>query len=412
MTDELIMKAAKQYGTPFYLLDMDGLDRHVSEVKEILAPDIGLCYAMKANPFLVGAMEERTDRIEVCSPGELSICRRHSVAAEKILLSGILKRHEELEPVFQSSGELPTFTAESREQFRMIAGLAAQYKRPARVLLRLTSGNQFGMGLPLIEELLLSGKETSFVKITGLHYFSGTQKKDINSMVQELFYLDGILKNLKKKHGIELEELEYGPGMFVEYFQDHQMWDLQVNLRKLVFCVKNMNFRGRVTLELGRCLAAGCGYYVTAIQELKNNNGIHYGIVDGGIHQIHYDGQMLGMKIPFYRCLPRREGNGRHWMICGALCTGNDVLAKNLWLEDVKCGDILVFERTGAYSMTEGMALFLSRELPAVVAYGGNCGFVKLRPSILTSLFHTPVELSKSEDTADWTGHSEEKRHR
>ena len=44
----------------------------------------------------------------------------------------------------------------------------------------------------------------------------------------------------------------------------------------------------------------------------------------------------------------------------------NDILVKQLPLPDVEIGDTLCFENTGAYCMTEGMALFLSRDLPAV----------------------------------------------
>ena len=40
---------------------------------------------------------------------------------------------------------------------------------------------------------------------------------------------------------------------------------------------------------------------------------------------------------------------------------------RDVSLGDVCPGDIIAFYRCGAYSVTEGMALFLSRELPAVV---------------------------------------------
>ena len=42
----------------------------------------------------------------------------------------------------------------------------------------------------------------------------------------------------------------------------------------------------------------------------------------------------------------------------------NDVLCSNVELSDVRTGRVLVFERTGAYSSMEGMALFLSHALP------------------------------------------------
>ena len=40
---------------------------------------------------------------------------------------------------------------------------------------------------------------------------------------------------------------------------------------------------------------------------------------------------------------------------------------KQLPLPSLHVGDVLAFERTGAYCMTEGISLFLSRDLPAVL---------------------------------------------
>ena len=36
---------------------------------------------------------------------------------------------------------------------------------------------------------------------------------------------------------------------------------------------------------------------------MKQNSGVHYCIVDGGIHQLNYFGQMMAMKQPYYRQL-------------------------------------------------------------------------------------------------------------
>ena len=40
---------------------------------------------------------------------------------------------------------------------------------------------------------------------------------------------------------------------------------------------------------------------------------------------------------------------------------------------------VFVFERTGTYAVTEGMALFLSHELPGVVLYSQKDGWTLMR---------------------------------
>ncbi len=68
--------------------------------------------------------------------------------------------------------------------------------------------------------------------------------------------------------------------------------------------------------------------------------------------------------------------------ICGALCTVSDVLVKNLPLKGNILGDFLVFERVGAYSVTEGIYLFLSRDLPVIYFYSQKKGIELVRDTI------------------------------
>ena len=152
-----------------------------------------------------------------------------------------------------------------------------------------------------------------------------------------------------------------------------------------------MQWKGHVTVELGRALAALCGYYLTKVEDTKTSDGIHYCIVDGGCHQLNYDGQIKGMYEPYVKVLPKevsvkdaevsenKNTEEKTWKVCGSLCTLNDVLCNEITLEGLEKGAILVFERTGAYSAMEGMALFLSHELPGVVLYSEEEGWIQAR---------------------------------
>ena len=73
MTDTILQEAAKQYKTPFYLFDIDELIQNVERIKKLAGEDINICYAMKANPFLVTALAEKVNRIEACSAGDYDI---------------------------------------------------------------------------------------------------------------------------------------------------------------------------------------------------------------------------------------------------------------------------------------------------------------------------------------------------
>ena len=55
------------------------------------------------------------------------------------------------------------------------------------------------------------------------------------------------------------------------------------------------------------------------------------------------------------------------------------MLIQNIKIDDLRVGSVIIFEHTGAYAVTEGMALFLSHVLPAVVLYDPVNGFEQLR---------------------------------
>ena len=113
MEDRVLIQAAASYGTPFYLFDLDEFYRKVRETGQALGERVSLCYAMKANPFLVPFLPEGLRKIEACSYGEYRICRASGISPERVIVSGVLKREEEMGKIFGEKGELPVFTVES-----------------------------------------------------------------------------------------------------------------------------------------------------------------------------------------------------------------------------------------------------------------------------------------------------------
>ena len=65
------------------------------------------------------------------------------------------------------------------------------------------------------------------------------------------------------------------------------------------------------------------------------------------------------------------------------------ILLKKLPLTDARVGDYLVFHNIGAYSVTEGIYLFLSRKMPKIYLYSEDGGAVKLRDGLETWMLNT-----------------------
>lgn len=366
--------------TPAYVFDLDGLRERLQMIRCCLGRKIRLCYAMKANPFLVAPLLNLVDKYEVCSPGEFRICERHQIPMEQIVLSGVYKEEQEICHAVERDGGTGTFTIESKQQLELLEKCAKGVGKNIRALLRVSSGNQFGLDEESIAEILEYRWKYPHVNISGFQYYSGTQKKKLKKLEQELEELDHMMENMEMRYGYQAEELEYGPGFYVPYFQSDEEVEDEELLDAFRKKLEGLRFQGTVTLELGRYLTAYCGYYLTRIVDQKINRGQRYGIVDGGIHHLSYFGQMMAMKIPHFIHLSQKEEEEKElWNICGSLCTVNDVLVKNLPLSNAAIGDLLVFERVGAYSVTEGIYLFLSRDLPRIFSYSREGGMQLIR---------------------------------
>ena len=205
-------------------------------------------------------------------------------------------------------------------------------------------------------------------------------------------YVDEFVEKLKIDLGFVVEELEFGPGFPVVYFEAEQDFDEKTYLMEIADKIKNMKYQGHITMELGRSIVASCGSYYTKVVDKKTNKEGNFAVLDGGMYHLVYYGQMMAMKKPMLDIIPKRgENKKENWNLVGALCTINDLVVKQLPVSNLELGDIFVFKNTGAYSMTEGISLFLSRDLPKVLfVSGGNMKIV--RENINTYKLNMPDE--------------------
>lgn len=392
MEKSLEKKLINEVSTPFYVFDINVLRDRIDYLNSMMPENVHLCYAMKANPFVVKEIDEIIEKYEICSYGEWNIAKKMGVSDSKMVISGVYKDEISMEDILNNYKNGEVFTIESLNQIELLNNLTKEKKKVINIILRLTSGNQFGMCEEEIIEILENRAKYEYLNIMGIQYFSGTQKKLSKRIIKELEYVDEFVLNLKNNLGFVVEELEFGPGFPVVYFETEQDFDEQTYLMEIADKIKNMKYQGHITMELGRSIVASCGSYYTKVVDKKTNKEGNFAILDGGMNHLVYYGQMMAMKKPMLDILPKREDKIlENWNLVGALCTINDLIVKQLPVSNLEIGDIFVFKNTGAYSMTEGISLFLSRDLPKVVfVQGGEMKIV--RENINTYKFNMPNE--------------------
>lgn len=372
----------------YYVFDSDVLLERVKYLKKSLPENVSLCYAVKANTFIIKELIGCVERFEVCSPGEAEICTELGVPDGDTVISGVYKTPCVIEKMVAEHPER-IFTVESLVQFDLINGLADKYNVILKVLLRLTNDSQFGMNAEDIERIIAKRESYVHLDIHGIQYFSGTQKTSIKRFRREIEKLDSFLSKLREEYGFESKELEYGSGFPVAYFEDEDVGEEEL-FKGFSELIENMENKVPVILELGRSIAASCGSYFTHIVDIKRNKGQNYALVDGGMHHLVYFGQHMAMKRPHFSVVGKEnEPIKDEWNICGSLCSMNDIVVKLAPLPEIKLGDILCFKNTGAYCMTEGISLFLTREIPSVYIKKGD-EYILVRESFETSKLNKP----------------------
>lgn len=391
MDKQQLAAAAREFGTPSFVFDTAALAARMREIKAIVGDSVHLCYSIKANPFLIPAMQGLVETLEVCSPGELEICQALHVDPGTILFSGVNKTAEDIERAMDAG--VVRFTAESPLHIRLLNEAALRRGRVYPVLLRLTAGSQFGMDESDLLDAIRQRERYPGLRLTGFHYFSGTQRAKLDKdQRKELAMLDGFMDGLAREDGFVCEQLEYGPGLYFPYFAHEDHSDTLAPIRALAPDLRAMAGRCHLTIEMGRFFASECGTYLTTVIDTKVNRGHRYAILDGGIHHVNYLGGTMGMRNPIITHIPGAEHadeSEADWSLCGSLCTTADILVRSIALSGLAPQDVLAFHNIGAYSVTEGPALFLSRSLPRILL-ADERGVRLVRDTIHSSAINQP----------------------
>ncbi len=397
---DLLKNVSEEFGTPVFVFDADELKDRVNKIRNILNSGnerIGLCYSIKANPFLIPLITDIVDMLEVCSPGELQICKSYNVKPGMIIYSGVHKEAEDIEDAITYGAGI--ITAESIRHYELIKQVSKKLDRNVGIILRLSSKSQFGMSVSDIEYILDINRDNTLINIEGIHYFVGTQRTKLKHQREELAMLTEIINDLRTKYGLPLKWIEYGPGFAYPYFEGEDFTDTLRPVKELSADLNKMAGYGNLTVEMGRFIASSCGYYISRVCDVKESFDNRWCILDGGINHINYLGQMMGMKTPVMITLDNNLENTLNntsvqqlnnmdkqditQTLCGSLCTTNDIIVRSYKERILSVGDMIVFCNIGAYSITEGLNLFLSRDMPVVLIHSNGI-ISKVRDAVKT----------------------------
>ncbi|MFI5843730.1 type III PLP-dependent enzyme [Catenuloplanes sp. NPDC051500] len=391
MTDELTVQGipvsdlAQRYGTPLYVYDGDVLRATFTGLRDLLDPHVDVFYSAKANPnmSLCGVLRSLGAGMEVSSLAELMVAQRVGVDPADIIFLGPGKTVAELRACVDLG--IHAVVCESLDELRMLDSIAPE--SGMSVLLRVnpsfsSKGSRLAMGgkprqFGIDEEILLSAgpllRQLRRVRVIGFHAYLGTRILDAADIVSNTQGVLDVAERLSAELDIPLATVDFGGGFGVPYFDNENPLDLAATTAGINDAVARFRRRHpdcRLITELGRYLAGWCGTYVVRAQYVKQSRGEWFVVADGGTNH-HMAavgiGSFVKRNFPIRSLTHYDAPADRQYTVTGPLCTPNDVVGAKVKLPEIRPGDLIGVQRSGAYGPSASPVLFLSHGHPAEV---------------------------------------------
>ena len=407
--DSVLERAARRFGTPFYLYDFDVIEAHVHALRAAVGPRFELAFAVKANPSLgiLSFLRKFGLSSDVASRGELLAVRRAGCPRSKILSTGPAKSDADLEVL--AKGRVSIIHAEGEWELDELERIGTRLRRHIPVGLRLNppwgiaekrtmiggpGAKKFGFDLASAERVLRRKKGFPHLDVCGFQVFNASNVLDARLLVENTRRVLSLALSLSRRYDVSLRTVDFGGGFGVPYADGEKPLDLGILRKGLGEVAREARASGlpdstRLVFEPGRFLVAEAGQYVVRVLGTKRSRGVDYVLVDGGLH--HFLRPVLFQSPHRARLVPGKAGgrprrsshSQKSLVLAGPLCTSLDVLHPHARLPLPERGELLAFENAGAYGYTESMPLFLSHEWPAEVGVRrGRLALLRQPPSV------------------------------
>jgi diaminopimelate decarboxylase len=406
---------AAEFGTPFYVYDLDLIRRRVDALRAVLPPRFRLAFAIKANPALavVAHMARLGVGADIASGGELETVFRAGFGPVAIAMTGPGKTEAELAAAVAAG--IGAVTVESPGELRRLEAVAAGLGRRQPIMLRLSvteaaefeqvrliggAPGKFGMPLEDLRAAARYAAASPHLEWLGVHAFGASNLRDADRLADHVAKLVAVGREVAADVGAPLRLVDAGGGLGIPYADG----ELPLDLAALGSRLAALNAAWdadpalaqlSVLLEPGRFLVGPAGAYVARVVDVKGLPGAPVAILDGGIN--HFLRPALVRQEQRLALLAGDAGSRDRVpvTVAGPLCTGIDVFSDAALLPRPQVGDLVALLDAGAYGFTESMPMFLSHGAPAEVAVMGGTARL-IRPRLAAT------ELLDRQIAPDW----------
>ncbi|TDG15293.1 diaminopimelate decarboxylase [Seongchinamella unica] len=357
-----VSKIAERHGTPCYVYSRGALEASFREYQDALAGcEHLICYAVKANSNLavLDTLARLGAGFDIVSLGELERVIAAGGDPGKVVFSGVGKKPLEMARALEL--DIACFNLESAAELEVLAGVAAQLAKTARVSVRvnpdvdanthpyISTGlkeNKFGVTMDEAMAVYQRAAELPFIEVVGVDCHIGSQLTQISPFIDALKRLLALVDDLADQ-GIVLHHLDLGGGLGVCY-RDEQ----PPSIGDYIAAVRAELGERPLTLvfEPGRSIAANAGLLLTRVEYLKRTPEHNFALVDAAMNDMLRPA-LYQAWLDIRNARQQASAATECWEVVGPVCETGDFLGKQRELS-IEQGDLLALSGAGAYGFT------------------------------------------------------------
>ena len=385
---------ASTYGTPCYIYSKKYLVEQFSDYKNAFKgyPQTIICYSVKANSNLsiLKVFKEMGSGFDIVSGGELERVIAIGANPKKVVFSGVAKSNEEVRKAIEFG--ILFFNVESFDELEVINKIAKKTRHVAEISIRVNpdinpkthpyistglKSSKFGIPIRQSFEIYREAKKMKNIKLIGIDAHIGSQILDLDPFEDSLERLENLYFKLKDEN-INIDFIDIGGGLGIKYKDEDRPPSKKKFAQKIIKRMKRINCK--LLLEPGRSLVGNSGYLLTAVVYKKNNYKKNFLIIDAGMNDLLRPA-LYGSYHKISKVI-RSHKDEKIYDVVGPICETGDVIAKNLSMNDVKLGDILVIHSAGAYGATMSSNYNTRPKIPEILVSGNKTFLIRKKETI------------------------------
>ncbi|MEN9951973.1 MAG: hypothetical protein RLZZ520_241 [Bacteroidota bacterium] len=386
LSNDLLLKAVGQFGTPLYVYDAQRIrDQYQKLTNAFHKSDVQVFYACKAltNVNVLKVMNDLGSGVDCVSINEVKLALKAGVPAHKIIFTpNSVALEEYLEATalnvninIDNLNLLESFGQHFSASYPVIIRLNPHIMAGGNI--KISTGHidsKFGISVDQIDQIIAI-REATGLQVKGLHLHTGSEIKDVEVFAKGLNLILGLSVHFPEMHIVDL-----GGGFKVPYKDGEIGTDMLLLGERMAEIFEQFKIKTgksfQVWFEPGKYLVSECGYFLVKSNIIKQGPSRKFVGVNSGfnhlIRPMFYDAyhKISNISNPL--------GDVQVYNVVGNICE-TDTFAWDRELNEVRAGDILLFNNAGAYGF-EMSSRFNSRARPAeVLADKGELNLIRKR---------------------------------